>query len=339
MSVILEPSTQLTFHRPLTISSKEILTVKNPGSEPVTFKVKTTAPRQYSVRPNAGRIEPKSEVEVQVILQPFKEEPEADFKCKDKFLVQTAVIEPQFEDLPVGEMWSRVEAQNKEGIHQHKIKCVFLPASTQEQQETKEPPVSHQQASTIAAPVPVPTVPSSTSHEPAPVTNNPVSEPQPSFVAEPQSPPQPKPREVQPVAAEPKAPSVAPRSVQETPIVTDPSKSEPKDVSDVPKAVNVPLQAQPIVTDKVTPVSDHDLLTKELQEARDMVERLRKELAQEQEQRGLRERRAGEKTVPSTDAVHQHLAALESPQSVEGYPPQVVLMVAFAVFLVTYLFF
>lgn len=31
------------------------------------FKVKTTAPKQYCVRPNAGRIEPKSQVEVQGI--------------------------------------------------------------------------------------------------------------------------------------------------------------------------------------------------------------------------------------------------------------------------------
>lgn len=44
---------------------KEILKVKNNNNEPVAFKVKTTAPKQYCVRPNSGRIEPHSEVEVQ----------------------------------------------------------------------------------------------------------------------------------------------------------------------------------------------------------------------------------------------------------------------------------
>ena len=39
-----------------------------------------------------------------VILQPFKEEPPADYKCKDKFLVQTAVIKPAYEALPIAEM-------------------------------------------------------------------------------------------------------------------------------------------------------------------------------------------------------------------------------------------
>ncbi|KAI7868086.1 PapD-like protein [Spinellus fusiger] len=104
MSVVIEPISQLTFQRPLTETSKEILYVRNPGTEPVSFKVKTTAPRQYCVRPNAGRIEPDAQVEVQVILQPFKEEPPLDYKCRDKFLVQTAVIKSAYETLSTADM-------------------------------------------------------------------------------------------------------------------------------------------------------------------------------------------------------------------------------------------
>jgi hypothetical protein len=44
-------------------------------------------------------------------------------------------------------------------------------------------------------------------------------------------------------------------------------------------------------------------------------------------------------TVQPLDAVHQHLAQLEKPRPVEGYPPQVVLGVAVLVFIFTYLFF
>jgi hypothetical protein len=44
---------------------KRSLQVSNPNSQPVAFKVKTTAPKQYCVRPNSGRIEPGEKVEVQ----------------------------------------------------------------------------------------------------------------------------------------------------------------------------------------------------------------------------------------------------------------------------------
>jgi hypothetical protein len=50
---------------PLTRTNKESLFVRNPNPTPVIFKVKTTAPKQYCVRPNAGRIEGNSEIEVQ----------------------------------------------------------------------------------------------------------------------------------------------------------------------------------------------------------------------------------------------------------------------------------
>jgi hypothetical protein len=44
---------------------KRSLQVSNPNNQPVAFKVKTTAPKQYCVRPNSGRIEPGEKVEVQ----------------------------------------------------------------------------------------------------------------------------------------------------------------------------------------------------------------------------------------------------------------------------------
>ncbi|ELQ42860.1 hypothetical protein OOU_Y34scaffold00192g46 [Pyricularia oryzae Y34] len=49
-------------------------------------------PKQYCVRPNSGRIEPDHEVEVQVLLQAMKQDPPADAKCRDKFLVQAVPI-------------------------------------------------------------------------------------------------------------------------------------------------------------------------------------------------------------------------------------------------------
>ncbi|KAJ9066350.1 phosphatidylinositol-binding protein scs2, variant 2 [Entomophthora muscae] len=144
MSITLEPPSQLFFERPLTVSASETLTLTNPESEPVAFKVKTTSPKQYCVRPNSGKIEPGEKVEVQILLQPFKEEPPTDFKCKDKFLVQTATIPPEKVDLPTSQLWSSLEQENKSSIKERKLRCVFLPpndeAKPTKQNETATSP-------------------------------------------------------------------------------------------------------------------------------------------------------------------------------------------------------
>jgi hypothetical protein len=91
MSIVLDPP-ELSFKRPFNREVCQILHLNNENSEPVVFKVKTTAPKHYCVRPNSGRIEPGKTVDVQVLLQAMKEEPAPDAKCKDKFLVQTVAV-------------------------------------------------------------------------------------------------------------------------------------------------------------------------------------------------------------------------------------------------------
>lgn len=115
---------------PLTQLVKRTLTVSNPNNQPVAFKVKTTAPKQYCVRPNSGRIEPGEKVEVQVLLQPMKEEPPSSAKCRDKFLVQSTIITPDFETASLQEIWPTIEKENKSAIHEQKIRCTYLPATT-----------------------------------------------------------------------------------------------------------------------------------------------------------------------------------------------------------------
>lgn len=41
-----------------------------------------------------------------VLLQAMKDEPPADYKCKDKFLIQSAVIVSEFEDASLPELVS-----------------------------------------------------------------------------------------------------------------------------------------------------------------------------------------------------------------------------------------
>lgn len=87
------------------------------------------------MRPNSGRIEPSSSVEIQVLLQTMKEDPPLDVRCKDKFLVQSVAIPAETaEGLNVSQIWSGIESTNKSSIQEKKIRVVFLPADDQQHQ-------------------------------------------------------------------------------------------------------------------------------------------------------------------------------------------------------------
>ncbi|PHH72146.1 hypothetical protein CDD80_4744 [Ophiocordyceps camponoti-rufipedis] len=125
MSVDIEPQ-DLNFRRPFTVEVSQILTIKNPTTTPLAFKVKTTAPKQYCVRPNAGRIEPGQRFDVTVLLQAMKTDPPLDAKCRDKFLVQSAPITADKEFASIALV---LESTEKERIQERKIRVNWLPAA------------------------------------------------------------------------------------------------------------------------------------------------------------------------------------------------------------------
>lgn len=127
MSVEIDP-VELGFHRPFTTEVSQILKIRNPNHTPVAFKVKTTAPKQYCVRPNSGRVEPGKEVEVTVLLQAMKQEPPLDAKCKDKFLVQSVAITADKEFANTGSIWQHVDDADKASVQEKKIRVVYLAA-------------------------------------------------------------------------------------------------------------------------------------------------------------------------------------------------------------------
>ncbi|KAJ9114153.1 hypothetical protein QFC20_001669 [Naganishia adeliensis] len=124
MSVQISPDSHLGFERPFDRQVPTNLTVHNPNSKPVAYKVKVTAPKSYVVKPNSGRIEPGETVKVQVILQPMKEEPAINAKSRDKFLLQSCIINVEQEAKPLHDLWA--EITDKSLIHEHKLRCVFL---------------------------------------------------------------------------------------------------------------------------------------------------------------------------------------------------------------------
>ncbi|KAK4758297.1 hypothetical protein SAY87_019598 [Trapa incisa] len=64
------------------------LQLSNKTDSYVAFKVKTTNPKKYCVRPNTGVVLPRSTCDVLVTMQAQKEAP-PDMQCKDKFLLQS----------------------------------------------------------------------------------------------------------------------------------------------------------------------------------------------------------------------------------------------------------
>ncbi|PFH60441.1 hypothetical protein XA68_10916 [Ophiocordyceps unilateralis] len=124
MSVEIDPQ-DLNFRRPFTVEVSQILTIKNPTTTPLAFKVKTTAPKQYCVRPNAGRIEPGQCFDVTVLLQAMKADPPLDAKCRDKFLVQSAPITSDKEFASIALV---LDSTEKDRIQERKIRVNWLPA-------------------------------------------------------------------------------------------------------------------------------------------------------------------------------------------------------------------
>ncbi|KAM3444182.1 hypothetical protein MY4824_000071 [Beauveria thailandica] len=124
MSIDVEPL-ELNFQRPFTVEVSQTLTIRNTSSDPLAFKVKTTAPRQYCVRPNAGRIEPGQAFDVSVLLQAMKADPAPDTKCRDKFLVQSAPITGDKEFTSIAEV---LDSTDKTLKQERKIRVNWLPA-------------------------------------------------------------------------------------------------------------------------------------------------------------------------------------------------------------------
>ncbi|KAG5361562.1 Vesicle-associated membrane protein-associated protein [Yarrowia sp. C11] len=82
----------IEFSAPFTSRSTRFMTLENKSPTTLAFKIKTTAPNTYSVRPNCSIIYPGECQSVAVHHQGFTEEPGYDYECKDKFMVLWAPV-------------------------------------------------------------------------------------------------------------------------------------------------------------------------------------------------------------------------------------------------------
>jgi hypothetical protein len=63
------------------------LSISNPTEKTIAFKMMVTAPKHYCCRPNIGYVRPGDTVELQVMVEPMKDEKKIEQE-KHKFMIQ-----------------------------------------------------------------------------------------------------------------------------------------------------------------------------------------------------------------------------------------------------------
>ncbi|XP_071698478.1 vesicle-associated protein 1-1-like [Rutidosis leptorrhynchoides] len=100
------------------------LQLLNKTENHVAFKVKTTNPKKYCVRPNTGVVLPGSTCDVTVTMQAQKEAP-PDMQCKDKFLLQSVVATAGVAPKDITpEMFSK---QPGRVVEECRLRVIYLP--------------------------------------------------------------------------------------------------------------------------------------------------------------------------------------------------------------------
>lgn len=124
MVLTVEPQNELKFRGPFTVPITSYMKITNPTETKVAYKIKTTAPKKYCVRPNGGVLDPEQSVEIAVSLQPF--EYDQSEKNRHKFMVQSLIVPD--EDYNLDNLWRDTPTET---LWIYKLKCVFeLPDPT-----------------------------------------------------------------------------------------------------------------------------------------------------------------------------------------------------------------
>lgn len=85
LNVKLEPSQELRFSGDFRTKLVQSLVISNPGKIPILFKIKTTSPHRYVVKPHKGVVQGNAELKIAITLLPFYYKPDSVYH--DKFLI------------------------------------------------------------------------------------------------------------------------------------------------------------------------------------------------------------------------------------------------------------
>ncbi|KAF8058674.1 PapD-like protein [Lyophyllum atratum] len=135
MSVSLSPNRSLEFtasnrnpvSAPLVKTSRCTLNLTNHHKRPTTFKIKTSKPKGYFVRPNRGRIEPGKSVVAVISRRALPEETPLDAVCRDKFLVESSIVPAKKSFQRLRKMMGCPEKDTEPPqLHKQKLKVKYL---------------------------------------------------------------------------------------------------------------------------------------------------------------------------------------------------------------------
>ncbi|XP_030371885.1 motile sperm domain-containing protein 2-like [Scaptodrosophila lebanonensis] len=103
-------------------SAEATLNIKCVGQTPVTYKIQTTSPEKFRVRPRCGVLGPNESTEVNIWL---KSEHSLSEDAKDKFLVMgMPAVSKDCGASEVADMWKN-KPQNCPDVEQHRLVCRF----------------------------------------------------------------------------------------------------------------------------------------------------------------------------------------------------------------------
>ncbi|XP_047524481.1 vesicle-associated membrane protein-associated protein B-like isoform X4 [Pieris napi] len=117
--LIIEPQNELKFKGLFDQGHTTHMKLTNPTSNIVLFKIKTTAPKKYYVRPNSGVLEPNAKVDIAITPQHFYVDPNETHK--HKFMVQS-VIAPD-NKTNIDQVWKETLPSQ---LMDYKLRCVFV---------------------------------------------------------------------------------------------------------------------------------------------------------------------------------------------------------------------
>jgi len=121
MALELIPNGDLVFKGPFNAVSTTTLKLSNSGNERLAYKIKTTAPKRYCVKPNSGFLDAHATANIQVMLQP-QATGQQDDRAKHKFMVQWVAVPNSYKD-DVEAFWK--QDFDKSNVQDSKLKCVF----------------------------------------------------------------------------------------------------------------------------------------------------------------------------------------------------------------------
>ncbi|KAI2807381.1 hypothetical protein BLOT_009346 [Blomia tropicalis] len=126
--LVIEPKEELKFSGPFNRPCIDYFYLINPSNLPIAFKVKTTAPKRFNVKPVTGIVQPGASTTIKVMLQPFINSDGNGFDRefdpnKQKFMVQSAFV---YDDSTnVIQILKQAQDKKPSDLMDHRFRCAF----------------------------------------------------------------------------------------------------------------------------------------------------------------------------------------------------------------------